>query len=154
MKLRSIIRGSGLTADKKREMDEIISSYNEKLFSQKNFSRKYFGQFLMELIECEHLFSVIPTTGVPTYDEFLTYDEQSQEFKSLVRTYKSGVSEWFEKTFNALSLYVTINSDEVRTELILFLIYIAGVGGQIKYNRKNRLAMICRMLYKMFSIKL
>lgn len=154
MKLRSIIRGSGLTADKKREIDEIILSYNEKIFSQKVCSRKYFGQLLMEIVECEHLFSVIPTTGIPTYDEFLRYDEHSQEFKSLVRTYESGVSEWFEKTFNALSLYVTISSDEIKTELILFLIYIAGVGGQIKYNRKNRLAMICRMLYKMFSIKL
>jgi len=154
MKLRSIIRGSGLTSDKKREMDEIISSYNEKIFSQKNCSRKYFGQLLMEIVECEHLFSVIPTTGVPTYDEFLQYDEHTQEFKSLVRRYENGVSEWFERTFNALSLYVTLNSDEIRTELILFLIYIAGVGGQIKYNRKNRLAMICRMLYKMFSIKL
>lgn len=154
MKLRSIIRGSGLTSDKKREMDEIISSYNEKIFSQRVCSRKYFGQLLMEIVECEHLFSVIPTTGIPTYEEFLQYDEYSKEFKSLARTYENGVSEWFEKIFNALSLYVTISSDEIRTELILFLIYISGAGGQIKYNRKNKIAMICRMLYKMFSIKL
>ena len=61
---------------------------------------------------------------------------------------------WFEKIFNALSLYVTIDSEKIKTELILFLIYIAGVGGQIKYNRNNKLAMVCRMLYRMFSIEL
>lgn len=154
MKLRSIIRNSGLTADKKREMDEIISSYNDRIFRQKKSNRKNFGNLLMELVECEHLFSVIPLSGIPTYDEFLKYDSKSKEFHDLVDTYEKSVGVWFEKVFNALSLYITIDSDEVRTELIIFLIYVAGAGGQIKYNRKSRLAMACRMLYRMFNIKL
>lgn len=154
MKLRSIIRNSGLTSDKKREMDEIISSYNDKIFYQKNGSRKNLGNLLMDLVECEHLFSVIPLTGIPTYDEFMKYDSKSKEFRDLVDRYEKSVGVWFEKVFNALSLYLTIDSDEIRTELILFLIYISGAGGQIKYNRKSRLAMTCRMLYKMFGIKL
>lgn len=154
MKIRSIIKRSELTADKKREMDEIVLSYNEKIFSQKNCDRKYFGQLLMDLVECDHLFEIIPTTGIPTYTEFLEYDENSKEFRDLVNEYEEGMEVWFEKIFNALSLYVTIDSEKIKTELILFLIYIAGVGGQIKYNRNNKLAMICRMLYRMFSIEL
>lgn len=154
MKIRSIIKKSELTADKKREMDEIVLSYNEKIFSQKNCSRKYFGQLLMDLVECDHLFEIIPTTGIPTYTEFLEYDENTKEFRDLVTEYEEGMEVWFEKIFNALSLYVTIDSEKIKTELILFLIYIAGVEGQIKYNRNNKLAMVCRMLYRMFSIEL
>lgn len=154
MKLRSIIRNSDLTYDKKREMDEIISSYIDKISYQKNENKTDMGKLLMDLVECEQLFNVVPLTGIPTYDEFMEYDSESEEFRKLVDRYKSGVEVWFEKIFSALSLYLTIDSDEIRTELILALIYISGVGGQIKYNRKNRLAMVCRMLYKMFNIQL
>ena len=153
MKLRSIIRNSGLTSDKKREMDEIIASYNDQIFQQKS-SRENLGKLLMDLVECEQLFSVIPMQGIPTYDEFMRYDSKSEEFRDLVARYKQGVEEWFEKVFHALSIYLTIDSDEVRTELILFLVYISGAGGQIKYHRNSRLAMLCRMLYKMFDINL
>ena len=153
MKLRSIIRNSGLTSDKKREMDEIIASYNDQIFQQKS-SRENLGKLLMDLVECEQLFSVIPMQGIPTYDEFMRYDSKSEEFRDLVARYKLGVEEWFEKVFYALSIYLTIDSDEIRTELILFLVYIWGAGGQIKYHRNSRLAMICRMLYEMFDINL
>ena len=61
---------------------------------------------------------------------------------------------WFEKIFNALEFYLVLDSDEIKTELILSLIYIVGVGGQIKYNRKNKLSMVCRMLYRMFGINI
>lgn len=154
MKLRSIIRASDLTPDKKREMDEIISSYNEKLFSTQHYRMVDFSSLLMDLLNCSHLFEVVPTTGIPTYDEFMSYDSKSPEFSKLVALYKESVSIWFERVFEALSCYATIDSDEIKTELILKLIYIVGNGGQIKYNPKNRLAMICRMLYRMFDIDL
>ena len=154
MRLRSIIRSSDLTADKRREIDEIIIAYNEKLFSQKKINKKYFSMLLLELIGCEYLFSVIPTTGIPTYDEFVSYDSNSDEFSKLVKIYEKGVSDWFEKTFEAMNYYVTLDSDEIKTETILNLIFIAGAEGQIKYNRKNKLAMICRMLYRMFGLSL
>lgn len=154
MRFRSIIRDSGLTTDKKREMDEIILSYNDRIFAKQTCSRKDFGQLLMELVECEGLFSIIPTIGVPTYSEFMKYDSKSAEFKQLVDRYETAVERWFEQIFNALSNYVIINSDEVKTELIISLIYVAGIGGQIRYNPQSRLAMLCRMLYRMFEIKM
>lgn len=154
MRLRSIVRSSDLTADKRREIDEIIISYNEKLFSKNNWSKRYFSHFLMELTGCEYLFSVVPTVGIPTYDDFMTYDSCSEEFSKLVKAYKKGVGEWFEKIFEALNYYVTIDSDETKTETILYLIYDAGAEGRIKYNRKDKLAMICRMLYRMFGLSL
>jgi nucleoside-triphosphatase THEP1 len=154
MKLRGIIKSSNLTADKKREIDEIITSYNERLFATQNKSRAVFGRLVMDIVECEYLFEVIPTDGVPTYDEFLKYDSNSKEFSIMVKKYKASVSAWFEKMFDALELYLVLDSDKVKTELILFLIYIAGVGGQIKYNRKNKLAMICRLLFREFGVNI
>lgn len=154
MRFRSIIRESGLTTDKKREMDEIILSYNEKIFAKQKSSRNDFGHLLMELVECEGLFSIIKTTGIPTYDEFMKYDSKSADFSKLVDDYEASVGVWFEQIFNALSNYVIIDSDKVKTELIIALIYVAGIGGQVKYNPQNRLAMVCRMLYRMFEIKL
>jgi len=154
MRLRSIIRGSDLTADKRREIDEIIISYNEKLFAPRTVSKRYFALLLMDLIGCEPLFSVIPTTGIPTYDEFTLYDSNSNEFSILVKLYEKGVSDWFEKIFESMNYYMTIDSDEIKTEVILNLIFIIGAEGKIKYNRKNKLAMICRMLYRMFGLSL
>lgn len=154
MKLRSIIKSSGLTVDKRREMDEIISSYNEKIFSRQDVNRKNFGNLLMEIVGCEQLFSVIPVLGIPTYEEFMQCDSGSLEFSELVSNYEESVRLWFEKVFNAMSYYAVIDSEEIRAELILYLIFVAGAEGKIKYNRKNRLAMICRMLYRMFGIGL
>lgn len=147
MKLRGIIKSSDLTADKKREIDEIVTSYNESLFAGQSKSRVIFGKLIMDIVQCEHLFDVIPTDGVPTYDEFMEYESGSAEFAKLAEKYKEGVDTWFEKVFEALDLYLVLDSDKTKTELILSLIYTAGAGGQIKYHRKSRLAMICRMLF-------
>lgn len=154
MKLRAVIRSSELTVDKRREIDEIIMSYNDKIFDAQDVNKKYFADLLMELIGCEYLFSVVPFRGIPTYDEFTSYDSNSPEFALLVKNFEKGVSEWFDKVFDALSYYITIDSDEKKTEVILNLIYIAGAEGQVKFNRENKLAMICRMLYRMFGISL
>lgn len=154
MRLRSIIRASDLTADKKREVDEIVVSYNDKLFSKLEVNKYYFSSILMDLIGCEYLFEVIPASGIPTYKEFSAYDSHSDEFKKLTKIYKEGVAVWFEKVFNALNYYVMIENDCVKTEVILDLIYIAGFEGKIKVKRNSRLAMICRMLYRMFNIPL
>ena len=154
MRLRSIIRASDLTADKKRETDEIIASYNEKLFAKSEINKYYFASLLMDLIGCEYLFSVIPTNGIPTYKEFSAYDSHSDEFRKLTRVYKESVGIWFEKVFDALAYYITLSTDYNKTEVILNLIYIAGSEGKIKYKRNDRLAMTCRMLYRMFDIPL
>ena len=146
MRLRSIIRASDLTADKKRETDEIIASYNEKLFAKSEINKYYFASLLMDLIGCEYLFSVIPTNGIPTYKEFSAYDSHSDEFRKLTRVYKESVGIWFEKVFDALAYYITLSTDYNKTEVILNLIYIAGSEGKIKYKRNDRLAMTCRML--------
>lgn len=154
MRIRNIIKSSELTADKKREIDEVISPYNERLFANQNKSRDVFGRLIMDIVECEQLFEVIPTDGIPTYNEFLKYDSESEEFYRLVRRYKAGVSAWFKKVFEALNLYLVLDSDKAKTELILSLIYVAGMGGQIRYNRNNRLAMICRMLFRELGVNI
>ena len=129
-------------------------SYKNKVFAVARTPKKHFGELLMELIGCEYLFSVIPTKGIPTYEEFTSYESGSPEFTILVKIYEKSVSDWFEKVFDALSYYITLDSDEAKTEIILNLIYIAGAEGQVKFNRKNRLAMICRMLYRMFGLSM
>lgn len=154
MGLKNILRASDLTLDKKREFDEILSAYNEKIFVKKNVKRSDFAAFLMDIISCEYLFNIIPTTGIPTYDEFMLYESGSEEFARLVKVYEEGVDVWFEKIFKGLDYYITFESDEIKTETILYLIFNVGAEGIVKYNRKNKLAMICRMLYRTFDISI
>ena len=154
MKIRNLIKASELTADKKREIDDVISSYNERLFANQSKSRAVFGQLIMDIVECDHLFEIVPTDGIPTYNEFMEYDSRSEEFLGLVRKYKEGVSIWFEKIFESLNLYLILDSDKIKTELILLLIYVVGCRGQIKWNRNNRFAMICRMLFYEFGFNI
>ncbi|MCI5902950.1 MAG: DUF87 domain-containing protein [Blautia sp.] len=154
MKLRSLIRASGIPADKKREIDEIIMSYNEKLFAAQEPCRRHFSALLMELIGCEYLFCVVPVTGIPTYREFLSYDTGSPEAWKAKRNFQDSVGEWFVQVHRALSYYVYIASDEVMTMVLLNLIYAAGAEGKIRLNPENRLAMVCRELYRMFQLPL
>lgn len=153
MKLRSVIKNSGLTADKKREMDEIVSGYNKRLFETQNRSRKVIGQLLMELIGCEGLFQVIPLDGIPTYNEFSKYEAESNEFAALVQRYEKGTGSWFERFFNALNLYLVMGSDKAKAEVILLLLEVAGNSGKIKLYRNSRITMLCRMMYRIFEIE-
>lgn len=154
MKLRSIIRASQLPTDKKREIDDIILFYNEKLFSRTKINRYYFGNLLLDLIGCEYLFSVIPATNIPTYKEFMIYDESSLEFKKLAKRFESSVEIWFENILQALSLYITLDDEIIKAQSIIDMIYVIGKRGMVKHYQEDKNAMICRMLYRMLKIKL
>lgn len=154
MKLRAIIRASQLPADKKREIDEIVLSYNEKLFTKAKINKHYFGNLLMELIGCEYLFSVIPTGNIPTYKEFMTYDSSSPDFAKFAKQFETNVRNWFEKTLHALSLYITLDNDLIKGQIIIDIIYVIGKRGMVRYYQDDKNAMICRMLYRLLGIKL
>ncbi len=154
MKLRSIIKASQLPADKKREIDDIVLSYNEKLFTKAKINKHYFGNLLMELIGCEHLFSVIPTANIPTYKEFIVYDSSSPDFAKFAKRFENNVQAWFEKILQALSLYITLDNELIKGQIIIDIIYVIGRRGMVKYYQTDKNAMICRMLYRMLGIKL
>lgn len=154
MKLRSIIRASQLPADKKREIDDIVLSYNEKLFTKAKINKHYFGNLLMELIGCEHLFSVIPTGNIPTYKEFMAYDSSSPDFARFAKRFENNVQAWFEKLLEALSLYITLDDELIKGQIIIDIIYVIGKRGMVKYYQSDKNVMICRMLYRMLEIKL
>ncbi len=154
MKLRSIIRASQLPADKKREIDDIVLSYNEKLFTGAKINKHYFGNLLMELIGCEHLFSVIPTSNIPTYKEFMAYDSSSPDFARFAKRFENNVQAWFEKMLQALALYVTLDDELIKGQIIIDIIYVIGKRGMVKYYQSDKNTMICRMLYRMLGIKL
>ena len=154
MKLRSIIRASQLPADKKREIDDIVLSYNEKLFTKAKINKHYFGNLLMELIGCEHLFSVIPTSNMPTYKEFMAYDSSSPDFARFAKRFENNVQAWFEKMLQALALYITLDDELIKGQIIIDIIYVIGKRGMVKYYQSDKNVMICRMLYRMLGIKL
>ncbi len=154
MKLRGLIKASGLTVDKKREMEEIISSYNKSLFEPQSHNRTIFAKLLTDLIGCEGLFQVIPLDGVPTYQEFSKYDAESNAFSHLLHRYEKSTESWFEQFFGALDLYLVSDSDRSKAEVILLLVGIAGHAGKIKVYQNSRITMLCRMLYRMFEMDL
>lgn len=154
MKLRAIIKASKLPADKKREIDDIVLSYNEKLFTNSNINKYWFGNLLMELIGCEHLFSVIPIGNIPTYKEFTAYDSSSPDFAKFAKRFENNVRVWFEKILQALSFYITLDDELIKGQIIIDIIYIIGKRGMVKYYQSDKNAMICRMLYRMLGIKL
>lgn len=154
MRLRSITRNSELPVDKKRELDEIILSYNDKLLSGQSFDRFKFGQMLLELLGCEQLFSVVPLEGIPTYKEFMAVEANSKEFSELVENFERSTQRWFKTFFEALPLYAAINEERTKIEVILHLLFVCGKGGRVKYYEKDKLAMLCRMVYRKFGIKI
>ena len=154
MRLKAITRSSALPADKKRELDDILRSYNDKFPANSAFNKYYYGNLLLELTGCGQLFEVIPLDDVPTYRQFNAMDSDSREFSDMLNLYKQNTQEWFEKFFSALSLYVLLDDEYVKATVILDMLYAIGYGGKIKYYPDSKLAMLCRMLYRQFGISL
>ena len=154
LRLRSITRESSLPADKKRELDDIIRSYNDKFPLGKNFNRYYYGNLLLELIGCEQLFTVIPLDDIPTYTNFRNIPSPSKEFSVMVKAYQENTQQWFEKFFEALSLYISLGDEEIKAQIILEMLFVIGFGGKIKYYENSKLAMLCRMLYRLFGLSI
>ena len=99
MRLKAITRSSALPADKKRELDDILRSYNDKFPANSAFNKFYYGNLLLELTGCGQLFEVIPLDDVPTYRQFNAMDSDSGEFSDMLNLYKQNTQEWFEKFF-------------------------------------------------------
>ena len=154
MKLRTFIKASTLPNDKKRELEEVILSYNDKLTSSRGINKYYFGNLLIDIIGCDYLFKVIPKYGIPTYNEFSSYDSDSDEFAIFIQEFESSVTRWFEDMFNALKKYVSIDDENVLSQIIIEMLYPMGHGGMVRYYKNDKMAMICRMLYKMLNIPL
>lgn len=154
MRLRAITRSSALPSDKKRELDDVVRSYNDKFPMNIPFNKYQYGELLLELIGCEQLFKVIPLDDIPTYKQFISMDSDSKEFSDMVDLYKRNTQLWFEKFFTALSLYVSVDDEAVKATVILDMLYAVGHGGILKYYPHSKLAMLCRMLYRELGISL
>lgn len=154
MRLRSIIRSALLPADKKRELEDILRSYSDKFPINTSFDKYYYGKLLLDLLGCEQLFSIIPLDNVPTYEEFSLMDSDSEEFSKILELYKLNTEKWFEKFFDSLSLYVYLDDEFVKSNVILDMLYVIGKGGKIKYYKTNKLVMLCRMLYHQLEISI
>ena len=154
MRLRTVTRSSGIPIDKKRELDDILRSYNDKFPINIPFDKYYYGNLLLELTGCEQLFRVLPMDGIPTYKRFIEMDSNSKAFMEMLKLYKKNTYLWFEKFFSALSLYVSLDDEKVKAMIILDMLYVMGDGGKVKYYQENKMAMLCRMLYREMGISL
>ncbi|MDO5816752.1 MAG: DUF87 domain-containing protein [Eubacteriales bacterium] len=154
MRLRAITRSSTLTPDKKRELDDIVRSYNDKFPMNIPFNKYQYGELLLELTGCEQLFKVIPLDNIPTYKQFISMDSNSKEFSDMVDLYRRNTQLWFEKFFKAFSLYISLDDETVKATVILDMLYAIGHGGVLKYYSHSKPAMLCRMLYRELGISL
>lgn len=154
MRLRAIIRSSSLPSDKKRELDEVVRSYNDQFPMNIPFNKYQYGKLLLELTGCEQLFKVIPLDNIPTYKQFISIDGNSKEFTDMLDLYKRNTELWFEKFFEAFSLYISLEDEVVKTTVILDMLFVVGHGGVLKYYPHSKLAMLCRMLYRELGISL
>ena len=143
-----------MTPDKKRELDDIVRSYNDKFPMNIPFNKYQYGELLLELTGCEQLFKVIPLDNIPTYKQFISMDSNSKEFSDMVDLYRRNTQLWFEKFFKAFSLYISLDDETVKATVILDMLYAIGHGGVLKYYPHSKPAMLCRMLYRELGISL
>ena len=81
-------------------------------------------------------------------------DENTREFSEMLYAYKKGTESWFKKFFDAFSFYIASDDEKAKADGILSMLYVVGHEGKIKYYRDDRLAMLCRMLYRQLGILL
>lgn len=155
MKLRSIIRGTELPTDKKRELDELIASYNDKIFMASTVERSTFAGLVMDLIACEGLYAAVPTYGIANYEEYMSNaDSKSEMFADFVKELKANVEVWSNRIYQALNNYVVFETEDDKMRTLLELSYHVGKAGRVEWYPKDRLAMACRMQFRMCGIRL
>lgn len=150
MRLHSIIRSSKIPSDKKKEIEDIVKKYNDS--NNLIFNRIACGAILLEVLECESLFSVLPLTGIPTYNYFSRVDTESKGFASMMKQYEDASQQWLEHCFNALPLYAIVEDERIRVEAILNMLYVVGHQGVLKLHPDEQLPMLCRMLFHQFDL--
>lgn len=84
----------------------------------------------------------------------MAYDSSSPDFARFAKRFENNVQAWFEKLLEALSLYITLDDELIKGQIIIDIIYVIGKCGMVKYYQSDKNVMICRMLYRMLGIKL
>lgn len=154
LRLRSITRSSALTPDKKRELDDIILSYNDKFVSGVQFNKYHLGRLMLEILNCESLFGILSLDDIPTYKQFMKYDSKSAEFSKMRDRFEENAVNWLEKFLEVFGMYALVDDETIKIETIIDLLHVMGHGGKVKYYPDDKLAMLCRIIYRNLGIKL
>jgi len=144
--------GLGLPADKKRELDDIVLSFDSYFANEPRAYRHYFSKLVVEIIGCEQLFSILPCSDVRTYAELSKISDPELRKKN-VKEFKKAVKSYCMMLDNALSLYI-VADEKLRLSIILDLLFVFGEKGKVKYYPHNRLAMICREFHRQLGYSL
>lgn len=145
MKLKSILRESMITPDKRREFDDIILQYAETYNKQKRHNSDLFGRLLFDVIGCEEIFKILPIDGIPTYNEFNEYDIETDEFRIIYDNLMKGADCWRAKVMEALKLYVYME-EEVELDAVMIMLRVIGKKGNAMESPNDRFVMLYRIL--------
>lgn len=145
MKLKSILRESMITPDKRREFDDIILQYAETYNRQKRHDSDLFGRLLFDVIGCEEIFKILPIDGIPTYNEFNEFDIETDEFRIIYNNLMKGADCWRAKVMEALKLYVYME-ENVELDAVMIMLRVIGKKGNAMESPNDRFVMLYRIL--------
>ena len=151
MKLKSILRESMITPDKRREFDDIILQYAETYNKQKRHNSDLFGRLLFDVIGCEEIFKILPIDGIPTYNEFNEVDIESEEVRSIYENLWEAAACWTAKLMEALDLYVYMEG-KIKLDAVMIMLRVIGKRGNAIESPNDRFVMLYRLICDILGI--
>ena len=109
---------------------------------------------MLEILNCESLFGILSLDDVPTYKQFMKYDSKSAEFSKMRDRFEENAVNWLEKFLEVFGMYALVEDVTIKIETIIDLLHVMGHGGKVKYYPDDKLAMLCRIIYRNLGIKL
>lgn len=133
--LGDIIRRSSLAQDRKDELCEITELYKKYKTQSLKLTDNMIGNLFFEIIGCEGLFDIIPTTGLYS-DESLNQklakvDESVHE--KIFDEIMASTTRWLFQMENAMERYISVEPDIKRCALM----YMLAVKGESGKNISN-----------------
>ena len=132
--LGEIIRRSSLQRDRKDELEEITELYKKYKAQSLKLTDKMLGNLFLEIIGCEGLFDIIPTTGIYS-DEGLDklLKKLSEKEKNKLREKIIAAKDtWVQKMETAMEQYISVESEIKRCALIYMLAVKGEEGNDIE----------------------
>ncbi len=133
--LGDIIRRSSLEQDRKTEFSEITELYKKYKTQSLKMTDDMLGNLFLEIIGCEELFNIIPTTGIYSRDtlykklENLSEKEQEILYSDIMRE----VARWKWQMSEALEKYISVEEDTKKCALK----YMLAVKAKSNDSGKN-----------------
>ena len=133
--LGDIIRRSSLEQDRKSELAQITELYKKYRLQSLKLTEQMLGTLFLEIIGCESLFDIVPTTGIYNDNQLYNRLEKTPEemYEQIYKELMDATERWQHQMENAMEKYISVEP-EVKKCALTYMLAVKGTEGDLQEN--------------------